>query len=185
MNRVHFSIGDKVIFINELREGHVVGFRDDEILLIQSNDIDFEVNINEVMKVTKESEGFYQNIKKNLYEIKKTESFQDNSNIKENKNMDFKVRISKDFELDLHIEKIIDNISDLSSSEILDIQMNVFYKAIFKAYSLKMPFLIIIHGLGKGILKSRIISFLKKNSASFSEESPMIYKGGATRLNLY
>ena len=34
-------------------------------------------------------------------------------------------------------------------------------------------------------LMKGIISFLKENSASFSEESPMIYKGGATRLNLY
>ncbi len=185
MGKIRFSIGDKVIFINEFREGCVVGFRNDEILVIQSNEIEFEVNINEVMKVSEESEGFYQQIKKNLSKIKKTESFQDHSNIIEKKNIDFKVRISKDFELDLHIEKIIDNFFDLSSSEILDIQMNVFYKAVFKAYRLKMPFLIIIHGLGKGVLKSRIISFLKENSASFSEESPMIYKGGATRLNLY
>ena len=179
-----FSIGDRVIFINESREGYILGFKNDQVLIIQCDDIDFEVNTNEVIKVTKESETFYKKIK-NLSKIKKIKNF--NSNIKrnENKNTDFKVRISKDFELDLHIEKIIDNFFDLSNSEILDIQMNVFYKAVFEAYRLKLPFLIIIHGLGKGTLKSRIITFLKENSASFIEESPMIYKGGATRLNLY
>ena len=184
MNNMYFSIGDRVIFINESREGYILGFKNDQVLIIQCDDIDFEVNTNEVIKVTKESEAFYKKIK-NLSKIKKIKNF--NSNIKrnENKNTDFKVRISKDFELDLHIEKIIDNFFDLSNSEILDIQMNVFYKAVFEAYRLKLPFLIIIHGLGKGTLKSRIITFLKENSASFIEESPMIYKGGATRLNLY
>ena len=127
---MYFSIGDRVIFINESREGYILGFKNDQVLIIQCDDIDFEVNTNEVIKVTKESEAFYKKIK-NLSKIKKIKNF--NSNIKrnENKNTDFKVRISKDFELDLHIEKIIDNFFDLSNSEILDIQMNVFYKAVF------------------------------------------------------
>tara|TARA_B100001250_G_C19539040_1_gene673866 strand:- start:17 stop:562 length:546 start_codon:yes stop_codon:yes gene_type:complete len=181
---MYFFIGDKVIFINESREGYVIGFKNDQVLIIQCNDIDFEVNVNEVIKVTKESESFYKKIK-NLSKIKKIKNPDFNVNKKQSQNTDFKVRISKDFKLDLHIEKIIDNFFDLSNSEILDIQMNIFYKAIFEAYRLKLPFLIVIHGLGKGTLKSKIITFLKENSASFNEESPMIYKGGATRLNLY
>jgi len=184
MNKVSFSIGDRVIFINESREGCIVGFKNDQVLIIQCDDIDFEANANEVIKVTEESELFYKKIK-NLSKIKKIEKSESNININKNQNTDLKVRISKDFELDLHIEKIIGNFFDLSSSEILDIQMNMLYKAIFEAYRLKLPFLIIIHGLGKGTLKSKIITFLKENSASFTEESPMIYKGGATRLNLY
>tara|TARA_B100000945_G_scaffold318470_1_gene323375 strand:- start:900 stop:1454 length:555 start_codon:yes stop_codon:yes gene_type:complete len=184
MNNMCFSIGDKVIFINESREGYIIGFKNDQNLLIQCDDIDFEVNVNEVIKVTKTSEDFYQKIK-NLSKIKKIKNPNFNIKKNQNQNTDFKVRISKDFELDLHIEKIIDNFFDLSNSEILDIQMNIFYKAIFEAYRLKLPFLIIIHGLGKGTLKSKIITFLKENNASFTEESPMVYKGGATRLNLY
>ncbi len=184
MKNMYFSIGDRVIFINELREGYIIGFKDDQVLIIQCDDIDFEVNSNEVIKVTKESEDFHKKIK-NLSKTKKIKNFDYNIKTNKKQNIDFKVRISKDFELDLHIEKIIDNFFDLSNSEILDIQMNIFYKAIFEAYRLKLPFLIIIHGLGKGTLKSKIITFLKENSASFSEESPMIYKGGATRLNLY
>ena len=51
--------------------------------------------------------------------------------------------------------------------------------------NLKLPFLIVIHGLGKGVLKSKITKFLKDNDASFFEESPLFYKGGATRINLF
>lgn len=184
MNNMQFSIGDRVIFISESREGHVIRFKNEQVLIVQCDDIDFEVSVNEVIKVTRECENFYKKII-NLSKLKKIENFDTNINLNENQNLDFKVRISKDFELDLHIEKIIDNFFNLSNSEILDIQMKTFYKAIFEAYRLKLPFLIIIHGLGKGVLKSKITKFLNEHSASFIDESPMIYKGGATRLNLY
>ena len=177
-----FSIGDNVIFVNQSRDGIVVGVKDDNILIIESDGVKFEVCKDEIIKVNKESESFYQTVK----EIKKSKKqIEFHNKTSEKLNHDYKILISKDFELDLHIEKIIDNFKHLSSSEILDIQMNVFYKAIFKANDLKLPFLIIIHGLGKGVLKSKITKFLKDNNASFFDESPLFYKGGATRINLF
>jgi len=177
-----FSIGDKVIFVNQSRDGIVIDTKDDNIFIIESEGVQFEVYKDEIIKVNKESENFYQTINKISTSKKQIEYFDKKL---EKLNEDYKVLISKDFELDLHIEKIIDNFKHLSSSEILDIQMNVFYKAIFKANDLKLPFLIVIHGLGKGILKSKIIKFLKDNDASFFDESPLFYKGGATRINLF
>ena len=35
--------------------------------------------------------------------------------------------------------------------------MDLFYKAIFEAHRLKLPFIIIIHGLGKGVLKFQLL----------------------------
>ena len=177
-----FSIGDKVIFVNQSRDGIVIDTKDDNIFIIESEGVQFEVYKDEIIKVNKESENFYQTINKISTSKKQIEYFDKKL---EKLNEDYKVLISKDFELDLHIEKIIDNFKHLSSSEILDIQMNVFYKAIFKANDLKLPFLIVIHGLGKGILKSKIVKFLKDNDASFFDESPLFYKGGATRINLF
>ena len=177
-----FSIGDKVIFVNQSRDGIVIKIKDDNILIIESDGIKFEVCKDEIIKVNKESESFYKAIKEIKTSKKQIEFY---NKTPEKSNQDYKVLISKDFELDLHIEKIIDNFKHLSSSEILDIQMNVFYKAIFKANDLKLPFLIVIHGLGKGVLKSKITKFLKDNDASFFEESPLFYKGGATRINLF
>ena len=179
---MEFSIGDKVIFLNQSRDGIVIDVKGDNTLIIESEDVQFEVYKDEIIKVNKESENFYQTIKK--LKISKKQIECDNKKL-EKLNENYKVLISKDFELDLHIEKIIDNFKHLCSSEILDIQMNVFYKAIFKANDLKLPFLIVIHGLGKGILKSKIIKFLKDNDASFFDESPLFYKGGATRINLF
>ena len=179
-----YSIGDKVIFINDTREGIVIGHKNHETLIIQCQDIDFEVKYSDIIKVTDETNSFYRAIKNLKNSIKVNEENRKKPNQK-SKVLNYKVRLSTDFEVDLHIEKIIDKFTDLSSNEIIDIQMDLFYKAIFEAHRLKLPFIIIIHGLGKGVLKSKIINYLRENNASFCDESPIIYKGGATRINLF
>ena len=83
------------------------------------------------------------------------------------------------------VSSYIERFVFLSSRDILDIQMDVFFKGLFKANRLNLDFIIIIHGVGKGVLKKKIIDFLKENNASFLDEKPMIYHGGATRINLH
>jgi len=182
---INFSVGDKVIFINESREGVVVHIKNSNFLIINSNGLDFDVSINDVIKVTQETEDFYQKIRKNIFCFKNN-VFENNILQKTDRSIkDFKIDISKNFELDLHIEKIIESFVFLSSRDILDIQMDVFFKGLFKANRLNLDFIIIIHGVGKGVLKKKIIDFLKENNASFLDEKPMIYHGGATRINLH
>jgi hypothetical protein len=62
--------------------------------------------------------------------------------------------------VDLHIEKLVDNYADLTSGEILDIQLKEFEKWYDHALLHKQKTLTIIHGLGKGVLKSEIHSIL-------------------------
>ena len=156
-----YSIGDKVIFINDSRQGIVIGYKNQETLIIQCQDIDFEVKYSELIKVTDETNSFYRAIKNLKNSIKVNE--ENRKKLKQkSKVLDYKVRLSTDFEVDLHIEKIIDKFTDLSSNEIIDIQMDLFYKAIFEAHRLKLPFIVIIHGLGKGVLKSKIINYLRE-----------------------
>ena len=57
-----FSIGDRVIFINLSRDGIVIGAKDDNILIIESEGVQFEVCKDDIIKVNKESENFYQTI---------------------------------------------------------------------------------------------------------------------------
>ena len=89
-------------------------------------------------------------------------------------------------EIDLHIEEIIDQYSNLSSGEILDIQMNKFYTALESAIIHKMNRIIFIHGVGNGKLKYELIKALdekypdlKYQDASFKE-----YGYGATMIYL-
>ena len=180
-----FSIGDKVIFINESREGCVVKIKDINTLVIHSDGIDVDVSTNDVIKITKETESFYQKARESIIHLKeglcnfKRIPKKTPPSIK-----DFKIDISKNFELDLHIEKIIENFNYLSNREILEIQMDMFFKGLFEASRLNLDYIIVIHGVGKGVLKGKILSFLKDNNASFTEENKIIYQGGATRIKL-
>ena len=62
--------------------------------------------------------------------------------------------------VDLHIEKLVDSHDNLSSGEILDIQLKEFEKWYDHALLHKQPTLTIIHGLGKGVLKNEIHNIL-------------------------
>ncbi len=89
-------------------------------------------------------------------------------------------------EIDLHIEEITDQFSNLSAGEILEIQMNRFYAALENSIIHKQQRIIFIHGVGNGKLKFEIIKTLdekypdlKYQDASFKE-----YGYGATMVYL-
>lgn len=87
-------------------------------------------------------------------------------------------------EVDLHIEQLVDNVSGLSSGEIVDIQMGRFNVALEGAIRGKTRKIVFIHGVGNGKLKYEIrktldtkYSKLKYQDASFKE-----YGYGATMV---
>jgi hypothetical protein len=87
-------------------------------------------------------------------------------------------------EVDLHIEQIIDDFSNLSNGEILNIQMAKFTTALDGAVINKVKRIVFIHGIGNGKLKYEIRKTLdnkypdlKYQDASFAE-----YGYGATMV---
>ncbi|GAB4278543.1 MAG: DUF2027 domain-containing protein [Marinilabiliales bacterium] len=88
------------------------------------------------------------------------------------------------FEVDLHINKIIDDYKGLSNSEILAIQLGHFRKTLESAIANKIRRIVFIHGIGNGTLKYEIrrildeeYSELEYQDASFQE-----YGYGATMV---
>ena len=66
-------------------------------------------------------------------------------------------------EIDLHIESLLDHFSGLDNAAILEYQLDVFQKALYKHRNNKGLRIVFIHGEGKGKLKSKIKSLLKKS----------------------
>ena len=177
-----FLINDKVIFINENLRGKIIKIKDD-ILIIECNKVEIEANKHDVIRVNDNYNKIYSKFKtKNVLDEPV------NDFISENKIQDFnnelKINFSKNFELDLHIEEIIENFSCLSSQEILQIQMNTFFKGIFKAKRMGLDYLIVIHGKGKGILRKKIVDFLEENEANYSPANYLLYKGGGIEIKI-
>ena len=89
------------------------------------------------------------------------------------------------WELDLHIEVLVDSHAGMSNSEILERQMRelrVFYNS---ALQKRIRKLIIIHGVGEGVLKQEVRDFLAgKDGISYFDADFRTYGKGATAVEI-
>lgn len=86
------------------------------------------------------------------------------------------------YEVDLHIEELTNDISGMSNSEMLDIQLRHFRKKLDEALLSKPWKLVFIHGNGNGRLKSSIRKELTEHGIRFTDGSFERYGGGATEV---
>jgi hypothetical protein len=96
-----------------------------------------------------------------------------------------KKEIEKPFsEVDLHIEKLRDDHQFLKSSEILDVQLSRFNKALDAAIVHQLPEMIFIHGAGNGILKHELHKALSKHPKvqTFMDARKEKFGYGATKV---
>ena len=91
--------------------------------------------------------------------------------------------ISNYMEIDLHIHQLTDNGRSLENHEIIQIQKTKFNQAITQAIQLKIKRLIVIHGVGKGILKQILLEELQGYDVKeFYDASYSKYGMGATEI---
>jgi hypothetical protein len=88
------------------------------------------------------------------------------------------------YEIDLHIEKIFADHINLSSEEKINFQLEIFAKALDMAILKGQNSLIIIHGVGKGVLKNKIHELLNqtKQVHSYVNQFDNRYGFGATEI---
>jgi DNA-nicking Smr family endonuclease len=89
-------------------------------------------------------------------------------------------------ELDLHIEKLVENAAELTPKEILQEQMAHFERYLDQAIRLGIERVFIIHGLGKGKLRQTIQARLRRRHdiREFRNEYHPRYGYGATEVVL-
>jgi hypothetical protein len=90
------------------------------------------------------------------------------------------------WEIDLHIEHLLDTHNGLSNSEILLKQLTHFRSTFSKAKSQRINKLIVIHGVGEGVLKNEIRMFLaRQEHIEYFDASYIDYGKGATEIRFY
>ena len=89
-------------------------------------------------------------------------------------------------EVDLHIEKLRDDYQFLNSTEILNIQLSVFRKALDAAIVHKLPAITFIHGVGNGTLKNELHKIVGKHPQvqTFMDARKEKFGYGATKVLL-
>lgn len=66
-------------------------------------------------------------------------------------------------EVDLHIEKLADNYTQMSSPDIISLQLGTFEKSLENAIATGMPEITFIHGVGNGVLRTELHRRLSKH----------------------
>lgn len=94
------------------------------------------------------------------------------------------VKLPDIVEVDLHIDELIDSTAGLSNREILDIQLDKFYREMDEAIKNRVKRIVFIHGVGNGVLKQEIAKKLKAKYArfNFQDASFKEYGYGATMV---
>ena len=88
------------------------------------------------------------------------------------------------YELDLHIEKLIDDLKGLDNAAIIKIQLDALQRYLHLAIMHRQERMVVIHGLGKGKLKDEVHKILKRTPEVrlFTNEWHGSYGFGATEI---
>ena len=89
-------------------------------------------------------------------------------------------------EIDLHIQELLDNYSNLTNTEMLTVQMNKFNEELGKAISSGAKKIVFIHGVGNGTLKNELRRELQRKYSKYATQDASFreYGYGATMVIL-
>ena len=143
------EVGNTVSFLNEVGKGKVLKILNNhQALILREDGFEDVYSLTELIMVSAEThtETAYKHIPlhhKEESSIKKTSKRHKKNN-------------GIVWEVDLHIENLVDNHINLSNYEIVQIQIRHCEFAIEKAIKNNISKLVVIHGKGEGVLKEEV-----------------------------
>lgn len=178
-----FKVGQKVTFLHETGGGTVIKIVDSSYFVEDETGFDRPFLENELAAI--------HGTDYRLQDIENLDLTEDNT-ITTQKHQVLSERQtgtskSLDFwEIDLHIEEITESHRGLSNFEILTKQVSEFRHFFKKAKEQRISKLVVIHGVGEGVLKEEIRSYLGKQSGvEFYDADFREYGKGATTIELH
>lgn len=191
----NFKVGDFVRFLNDEGEGLIVSFpQPDSALVEDKSGFSFEHPLRELVRIDNTRHEFsqYNQVLPSTREM--LDRNMDSQAVKvagkDFKNR-YKERVANDFphnadlfEVDLHIHELLDNFERMTNGEIVTIQMEHFERMLAIAEKKKVKKVIFIHGVGQGVLRAEIRSFIKSYypQCEFLDGNYQKYGHGATEV---
>ena len=144
-----YKIGDKISFLNEKGTGVITNILSNfRVLVINENGFEVSVSMDEIVPLGNKSD----------YKI-------DSKKINEKDEKEVKPpKLSHDeiWEVDLHLQEILDTGRNMTDHEKLLAQLKYFRRCMDAVIAHRIRKIIFIHGVGKGTLKQEIIHALKQ-----------------------
>lgn len=174
---MHFKVGERVRFLYEVGEGVVVKIQSsDRIVVVDETGFERPFISSELVKIHGDPKEVYDNFT-NFIPDEDSEALSILDNTIEKK---------KDFwEIDLHTHELLSSERGLSTHDFLRIQLNEFRSFYRQAREKLIRKLVVIHGVGEGVLKEEIRSFLStQEGVTFFDADFRDYGKGATEVNI-
>jgi hypothetical protein len=184
-----FRIGNKVIFLNQVGTGTVIGF--DKGLVLVEDENGFEIPYSADALILQQKH-FSDGLMADDHRIDHKQQ-EPSSRKKQIPMPDESYRLrnylsEKDryLEVDLHIHELIDSNRNMSNFEMLRVQMSHFERMIDMAVEQKLKKVVFIHGVGEGVLKSEIRKALEfYPNCRYRDADHRLYGTGATEVLLW
>ena len=165
-------IGDKIKFLDSEGGGEVISILGDLYTILTNEGFEEKHSINAIIKVNEDLE-------KSLKKTYVPDGFKKLTK-KVQKDSIFKSKTPLVWEIDIHIENLVDNFYHMSNYEIVNYQLDKCENIIHKALKAKVHKLVIIHGKGQGVLRKEVHNLLYSFRLDFKDSDYMRYSGGAT-----
>lgn len=171
-----FTVGQRVVFLREPGGGRILAEEEKGNYRVEDDD------------------GFIRIVHQTVLGIVHGESYEleDLENIPLEKDKPVAERISKPqsevilWEIDLHIEELVDPHAGWSNAEILKRQLSALHSFYEKARRSRIRKAIVIHGVGEGVLRSEVRSWLDKQEGVQCEDADFRQYGqGATLVEFF
>lgn len=179
-----FKIGQKVVFLHEVGGGVIVEIDSSSQYVVEDeNGFKKPYLKSDIAPVHKEDyqlgDGDYSFLEGETSSTKTKHTVR-----KEKANSD--AAQDNYWEIDLHIEALTDSHRGLSNTEIINKQMNAFKLFLNKARSKRMRKIVAIHGVGEGVLKHEVRTYLERqDDLKFYDSDYGEYGKGATTIELW
>jgi len=168
-----FKAGDKVTFLDEAIKG-VVTETDQFKIMVRSDDGFLYTCEARDLIFTGNMEALLTNSVEKIVEDKK--------HPKTTKIKNTAAKKIPVMEVDLHIEKLVDNYSGLQNHQILELQLQHAKGKLSFAQKKKIRKIVFIHGLGEGVLRYELLRLFQDYKVEFCEASYQKYGLGATEV---
>jgi len=179
-----FKVGDIVSVIHENIKGTVISINGYRVLFEDEDGFPREYQIKELAphKPEKDYKLTNEQIERVINEQLDRKSVRLESKIGSQKTH----HRQESFEIDLHIDELIDDYKFMDNSEIMMIQMRYCRIFIEKAIRLKVNKALLIHGKGEGVLRTEIHRYLDRLESNkyIRLDYREINNGGATEVYL-
>ncbi len=182
-----FALGDKVSFLNEPGGGIIKEILSADEFLVETEDGFDQVCLRKDLVPKSNSQDYTVSTSAVNEKVQADLSDQQKRILnKQTRHTEFMSKGEQTWEIDLHIEEILDDHRHMNNSEIIQVQLSRFKSFLHQAQNKHIGRLIIIHGRGEGVLKNEIQLILNRHpSIEYHDASYREYGYGATEVRIH